>query len=439
LNNDFVNTDYENYAPTLKDLFLREFNNIIDVIQNLVNLGINLTKSDFGIFCSRNENNLNILLSTRNPIFQTGDNCNIDFFNSHNILLNNSKTIASEAHHLNNFNTQILSASKTKHFYISSPIILFNKLFGYSIFFKNNINYIPGEEKLVDNFCSYIGIQIEKLLKKQRNISNELVSEGTIRYDNILTKSIYYFYNIKNNNYYFPDKNLFYDLGYLDYSPEFNIQKIIHPEDLFIFNSRYKIPGNLTTKNLYEFNFRIKDSTGKWRLFCQRDIVYSIDNSGNPLEILSIINELNYENTEIELNEFNSFIKDISNFKNNLDMDSEMTEILDMNIIQNLKDLGGENDSSFLKEVIDLYLDQAPGLLNDIKNAAKDKNPLKMSQSAHALKGASLNIGAKKFSEVCKTLEFKGKNNDLENVNSLLTEMDESYLITSDVLRKLVN
>ncbi len=439
MNDDIVNTDNENYDSTLRDLFSREFSNIIDVIQNLVNLGINLTKSDFGIFCNRNANNLNILLATRNPIFQTGDNCDIDFFYSHNILLNNSKTIASEAHHLENFNSQILSELDIKHFYVSSPIILFNKLFGYTVFFKNNINYFPNEVRLVDNYCSYIVIQIEKLIKKQRNIPIEPEREGTIRNDNIVGEPIYYFYNIKNNNYYFPDKNLFYDLGYLDYTPEFNFQNIINPEDLLNFNSRLKIPGTLTTKDLYEFNFRVKDSTGKWRLFCQRDIVYSSDYSGNPLEILSIINELIYENTEIAPNEFKSFIKDMSNFKNHLDMDSEMTEILDMNIIQNLKDLGGENDSSFLKEVIDLYLDQAPGLLNDIKTAARDKNPLKMSQSAHALKGASLNIGAKMFSEVCKTLEFKGKNNDLENVNSLLTEMDESYLITSDVLRKLVN
>ena len=119
-------------------------------------------------------------------------------------------------------------------------------------------------------------------------------------------------------------------------------------------------------------------------------------------------------------------------------MASEITDILDLNIIQNLKDLGGDNDNSFFKELIELYFDQAPGLLDDIKNAANSKNPLKMSQSAHALKGASLNIGAIKFSEVCKTLEFKGKNNNLENIDALLTELDESFVITSEELRKLI-
>jgi len=40
---------------------------------------------------------------------------------------------------------------------------------------------------------------------------------------------------------------------------------------------------------------------------------------------------------------------------------------------------------------------------------------------------------------VCKIIEFKGKNNDLENVNNLLLELDESYLITLDELKKLVS
>ena len=434
-----MNTENDKYYPTLKEIFSKGFSNIIDVFKSLVSLGSSITESDFGILCARSESILNIIFATSNPIFQIGDKFDFNFFQKHNISLYDSKTFTSETHNLIDANLRILSERSSKYFYISSPINLFNKLFGYLVLFKNNNNYYPEEVRMVDNYKSYISVQIEKLIKKEKQISNNVSGEGIVRSVNSLREPVYYFYNIRNNKYFFPGKNLLNELGYLNYNPEFDIQNIINPEDLYTFNSRNSKMSSFTKNNVYEMNFRVKDSTGKWRLFCQRDIVYSIDSAGNPEEILSIINELDYQYSDKEQNEFKGYIKYISNFKNKLDMDSEMTEILDMNIIQNLKDLGGENDSSFLKEVIDLYLDQAPGLLNDIKTAARDKNSLKMSQSAHALKGASLNIGAKKFSEVCKELEFKGKENNLEDVDKLLKELDKSYIITSDELRKLVN
>jgi HPt (histidine-containing phosphotransfer) domain-containing protein len=55
------------------------------------------------------------------------------------------------------------------------------------------------------------------------------------------------------------------------------------------------------------------------------------------------------------------------------------------------------------------------------------------------MKGASLNIGAKKFSEICKTLELKGRNNEMNALEILLKEMDECFIVTSDELIKLTN
>jgi HPt (histidine-containing phosphotransfer) domain-containing protein len=76
-------------------------------------------------------------------------------------------------------------------------------------------------------------------------------------------------------------------------------------------------------------------------------------------------------------------------------------------------------------------------LINDIRNAVGENNALKLSRAAHSLKGASLNIGAKKFAEVCKILEFKGRDNDMSDLNSVLKDLDEKFSITSDKLIKL--
>jgi len=118
-------------------------------------------------------------------------------------------------------------------------------------------------------------------------------------------------------------------------------------------------------------------------------------------------------------------------------MKIEKEDLLDFNIIQGLKELGNDVDNSFLTEVIDLYLEQAPGLIMNMKKQFEGKNSLKMSQEAHALKGASLNIGAKKLSEICKSIELKGKADDLEGIPELIKELDEVYEISGVELKKL--
>ena len=69
-------------------------------------------------------------------------------------------------------------------------------------------------------------------------------------------------------------------------------------------------------------------------------------------------------------------------------------ELIDDTVIENLKELGEGDGGSFLKEIITLYMEQAPGLMADIKKFASEKEAENMGKSAHTLKGASLNVGA---------------------------------------------
>jgi HPt (histidine-containing phosphotransfer) domain-containing protein len=252
-------------------------------------------------------------------------------------------------------------------------------------------------------------------------------------------KNILYFHSGRNYKLFFPGKNIFSELGYEEYNDSQRLAEIIHSEDKLIFEEKRKILGTITGKDIYDCKLRLKESTGKWRFFYHRDIVYSNDSAGKPEDYIGIFSEYNdIPETKYAKEGNNISINDISDNKNyNKIMDLEDSDILDLNIIQNLKELGGDEDSSFLKEVINLYLDQAPGLINDIRNAVDENNALKLSRAAHSLKGASLNIGAKKFAEVCKILEFKGRDNDMSDLNSELKDLDEKFSITSDKLLKL--
>ena len=65
-------------------------------------------------------------------------------------------------------------------------------------------------------------------------------------------------------------------------------------------------------------------------------------------------------------------------------------DLIDFDIVQGLKELGGDDGDDFLKEILDLYAEQYPILLNQIKGFLKNSDYNNLSKSAHALKGCLL-------------------------------------------------
>jgi HPt (histidine-containing phosphotransfer) domain-containing protein len=112
-------------------------------------------------------------------------------------------------------------------------------------------------------------------------------------------------------------------------------------------------------------------------------------------------------------------------------------DLIDFNIIQGLKDLGGDDGDEFFKEIIDLYKEQYPILLQQIKNYLNNQDYVNLSKSAHALKGASLNIGAKELASVCKTIEINAKTDIKEGYSELIANLESTHTLTFDEIDKL--
>ncbi len=116
-------------------------------------------------------------------------------------------------------------------------------------------------------------------------------------------------------------------------------------------------------------------------------------------------------------------------------MESENEQLLDLNIIQGLKEL--DDDDSFFKEIIELYNEQYPGIIENIKSSYNSRNLEALSKAAHALKGASLNIGAKELAAVCKTIELNSKNKEEDGLDILISKLDSLYGKTMTEIEKL--
>jgi PAS domain S-box-containing protein len=84
--------------------------------------------------------------------------------------------------------------------------------------------------------------------------------------------------------------------------------------------------------------------------------------------------------------------------------------VLDPAALDNIRAV--DDDGSVLAEVIQLYLQEAPDYLRTLRNALEGGRLADLGRSAHAVKSASLNIGARALSDLCGRLERQAKSGE---------------------------
>jgi CheY-like chemotaxis protein/HPt (histidine-containing phosphotransfer) domain-containing protein len=78
---------------------------------------------------------------------------------------------------------------------------------------------------------------------------------------------------------------------------------------------------------------------------------------------------------------------------------------LDEHLLQSWRDLTDGEEDDFLTEVIDIFLQDSPRVLADLRQAASAKDSRLVQRYAHKLKGSSANLGAVAMAEKCGEIE----------------------------------
>jgi len=97
------------------------------------------------------------------------------------------------------------------------------------------------------------------------------------------------------------------------------------------------------------------------------------------------------------------------------------TDLLDLKMIAELRSMPATDGVSMFQELLDLFLSGASQRLADMNQAPLDAPTLAI--HAHALKGMSLNLGAKRLSELAQKMEELARNGQLEPCAQLLQEL----------------
>ena len=106
--------------------------------------------------------------------------------------------------------------------------------------------------------------------------------------------------------------------------------------------------------------------------------------------------------------------------------DEAQDALLDAATLDGLRELGGDGPT-FLAEVIQQFLNDGPGHVTAIRQAVMDADASNLQKAAHAFKGSCRIMGALSLGELCRTLEQKGMAGRADNLEILLTELEQGY------------
>lgn len=107
---------------------------------------------------------------------------------------------------------------------------------------------------------------------------------------------------------------------------------------------------------------------------------------------------------------------------------------LDETVLASLRDLQNASDPDFLRELVALYLAEAPGQIGEL-HAATDLEGLR--HAVHRLKGSSASIGAAPLAALCSRLDGYCRTGDLPRAQALVPLINDEFERAAAALRAL--
>jgi two-component system sensor histidine kinase/response regulator len=100
---------------------------------------------------------------------------------------------------------------------------------------------------------------------------------------------------------------------------------------------------------------------------------------------------------------------------------------LDEWALAGLRELQQEGDPDLVKELVVLFLDDAPSQLAALRGAIEEEDADSVERIAHTLKGSSGSMGAKKMAEICGELQNVGASGDPARAPRLFERLEEEF------------
>jgi CheY-like chemotaxis protein/HPt (histidine-containing phosphotransfer) domain-containing protein len=106
---------------------------------------------------------------------------------------------------------------------------------------------------------------------------------------------------------------------------------------------------------------------------------------------------------------------------------AEPAAMIDWSMLNDLRGLQAEGEADFALEMIGLYLENAPQLIDTIRQSMMAGDAPVLQRSAHTLKGSSASLGAQRVATLCGDLEKLGREGTVAGGDVLLAEVEQEF------------
>lgn len=107
---------------------------------------------------------------------------------------------------------------------------------------------------------------------------------------------------------------------------------------------------------------------------------------------------------------------------------------IDRSVLEEIRLLQRKGAPDLLEKVITIYLADAPNTLKTIGDAVQGKDAREIYQAAHKLKSSSASVGALHLASLLAEAELLGREDRLEGVEDVLTQIREEYEAVKNAL-----
>ena len=109
---------------------------------------------------------------------------------------------------------------------------------------------------------------------------------------------------------------------------------------------------------------------------------------------------------------------------------------IDLTVYSELQETTGPD---FVIELVDTFLEEAPGMLSDLREARADGDTDRFRQAAHSLKSNANIFGAVALAAQARAFELGGLDDDPSRDETALTKLEATYASAAAALEALRN
>ena len=111
--------------------------------------------------------------------------------------------------------------------------------------------------------------------------------------------------------------------------------------------------------------------------------------------------------------------------------------VITQQAIEDLRALSPDAGGEFLRELIEIYLQDIPERIGELELALASGDPILLTRAAHTIKGSSSNFGAVRLSKVAHEIEMHGKAGDLAAAGAARDRLKSEYALVAAELKRI--